>query len=178
MTQESFDRLLNWLDPDRELAGKRYEEIRFKLIKIFVRRECQIAEELADETINRVAKRLLDIEENYVGDRALYFYGVAYNVFLEYVKKKPEPLPIPDPDPPDIIERNLECLRKCMEHLTTRNRELIQTYFGDEKGAKIARRKTLADEMNISLNTLRMRAHRIKATLRDCVLNCIKQSEA
>lgn len=178
LTQESFDKLLNWLDPDRDLAGKKYEDIRFKLIKIFVRRECPIAEELADETINRVARKLVDIEETYVGDRALYFYGVAYNIFHEYVKKKPAPLPMPEPDPPDLIERNLECLRECMEYLPLRDRNLIQTYFSEDKGAKIAIRKKLADEMNISLNTLRMRAHRIKASLRDCVMSCIKQAEA
>jgi len=181
LTQESFDRLLNWLDPDREQAGKKYEEIRFKLIKIFVRRGCPIAEELTDETINRVARKLPEIEQDYVGDRARYFFGVAYKVLHEYLKdlkKRPNPLPMPEPDPPEVIEKNLECLRKCMEPLTARNRELIQTYFSEEKSAKIAQRKELADSLGVSVNTLRMRAHRIKASLRDCVLKCLKQAEA
>src|SRR5947209_6617862 len=37
---DSFDRLLAWLNPDREQAGQRYEEIRRRLIKIFARRGC------------------------------------------------------------------------------------------------------------------------------------------
>jgi len=33
LTQEAFDRLLGWLDPDRESAGEKYEAIRLRLIK-------------------------------------------------------------------------------------------------------------------------------------------------
>jgi hypothetical protein len=38
LTQELFDPLLDWLDPDRERAGHKYETIRLKLIKIFTSR--------------------------------------------------------------------------------------------------------------------------------------------
>ncbi|HEY0083559.1 MAG TPA: hypothetical protein VGB61_12265, partial [Pyrinomonadaceae bacterium] len=54
LTQEGFERLLTWLSPDREQAGKKYEEIRQSLIKIFVWRGVHEAEDLADETITRV----------------------------------------------------------------------------------------------------------------------------
>ena len=77
LTQENFDQLLAWLDPNREQAGRRYEDIRRKLVKIFVSRGCIIAEELADETINRVAMKVHEIVDTYTGDPALYFYGVA-----------------------------------------------------------------------------------------------------
>ena len=48
--------LLEWLDPNLDLAGEKYEEIRRGLIKIFGYRGCSDAEGLADETINRVAR--------------------------------------------------------------------------------------------------------------------------
>ena len=56
LTQEDFDRLLRWLDANLEAAGKEYEAIRQRLIKIFARRGCSEAEDLADETINRVTE--------------------------------------------------------------------------------------------------------------------------
>lgn len=55
-----FEQLLAWLDEDRELAGKKYEEIRFRLINLFIARGCRISEELADKTIDRVARKVKD----------------------------------------------------------------------------------------------------------------------
>src|SRR6478672_10875246 len=77
LTQESFDALLDWLDPHREQAGQKYEDIRRRLIKLFVCRGCPEPEDLADETINRVIKKLKEIESGFTGDKARYFYGVA-----------------------------------------------------------------------------------------------------
>jgi hypothetical protein len=86
--QESFDRLLAWLDGNNELAKKKYENLRYSLIKMFTSRGCIDAEELADETINRVARQVKTVGGNYVGDPAYYFYGVAKKVYLEYLKGK------------------------------------------------------------------------------------------
>jgi hypothetical protein len=40
LTQELFDTLLGWLDPDRERAGDKYETVRIRLIKVFTCRGC------------------------------------------------------------------------------------------------------------------------------------------
>ena len=58
LSQEDFDALLAWLDPEREQAGLKYEQIRGSLIKIFTGRGCTDPEELADETINRVTAKI------------------------------------------------------------------------------------------------------------------------
>lgn len=73
---EEFEKLLLWLDRDRESAGRAYEQIRLRLIKIFYARKCSVAEELADETIDRVAKKAASLLESYKGEPALYFYAV------------------------------------------------------------------------------------------------------
>ena len=62
LRQDEFDRLLTWLDPDPERAGSMYEKIRWRLIAILAARGCRVPEELADETIDRVARRVADIE--------------------------------------------------------------------------------------------------------------------
>src|SRR5437762_13444185 len=86
LRQNDFDRLLTWLDSDPERAGEIYEKIRWRLIAILASRGCRVPEELADETIDRVARRVADIEGTYRGDKAIYFLGVFNNVHYVYVK--------------------------------------------------------------------------------------------
>ena len=176
LNQDAFDRLLTWLDSDRERAGEKYEEIRQKLIKIFVRRGCTIAEDLSDEVINRVSRRVEEIAESYVGDPALYFYGVAQNLYFEYVKKRPDPKPLPIPDPPD--EQRHKCLDQCIGLLDSESQEIVLQYYQRETRSKIDHRKQLADRFGMTLNALRMRVHRIKATLQKCVPDCLNAAEA
>lgn len=177
LTEEAFNNLLDWLDKDRDRAGEKYERIRGELIRVFARRGCPIAEELTDETINRVTRKALEVAQDYVGDPSLYFYGVAKNVFKEYSKKQGAILPMPPPDPPEEKERRLACLDKCMDELDAESRDLILDYFRDEKRAKIERRKQLARRLGVTLNTLRMRAHRVKLTLQQCVSDCLRQKQ-
>jgi DNA-directed RNA polymerase specialized sigma24 family protein len=175
ITQDAFDKFLAWLDPNREQAGAKYEDIRRRLIKIFACRGCAASEDLADETINRVIRKMQDLADSYTGEPALYFYGVARNVHLEHVKKNPAPLPLPPSDPPEQKEREYECLERCMKVLTPGNRELMLEYYKEEKHAKIVHRRELATRLGVAVNALRIRAYRIRAGLQGCVENCLHQ---
>lgn len=181
LTGESFDLLLAWLDSDRELAGEKYEQIRRGLIKIFVCRGCRDAEDLADETINRVSSRLNEIEPNFIGkfeEKVRYFYGVAKKVQLESQRTKPSPPPpLPQQDTIEI-EREYDCLEKCMQQLPPGNRELVLNYYHEEKRAKIDHRRKLAEQLGIAVNALRIRAHRIRHALEECVRNCVSEATA
>jgi DNA-directed RNA polymerase specialized sigma24 family protein len=178
LTQELFDELLSWLNPDREQAGQEYEEIRRRLIKLFTCRQCHEPEDLADETINRVANKVKEIKGHFEGPRAPYFYAVANKVHLEYLRRKPEPIPPPRPQNSENIELEYDCLERCIERQTAANRKLVVEYYRGEKRAKIEHRRILAEQYGIALNALRIRAHRIRATLQDCVENCISQATA
>jgi DNA-directed RNA polymerase specialized sigma24 family protein len=171
---EAFDRLLEWLHPDKEKAGPTYEQIRRKLIKVFTSRCCDCPEELADETIDRVAAKVDQVAGGYQGDPALYFYGVARNVCREYrkVKKLPERLPLPpEPEP---IRPELDCLEECMEHLLPKNRELILDYYQGDRRSKIAHRKELASRYHLDMNALRIRIYRIRSVLSECTASCLQ----
>jgi RNA polymerase sigma factor (sigma-70 family) len=189
LTQEAFDKLLDWLDPDRDVAGRKYEAIRLRLIKIFTCRGCSEAEDLADETINRVAARVSEIASSYQGEPAAYFYGVAQKVYLEYIRRcKTRQAEVPADSPIinittssegiEDIELEYECLEDCLEHLPTSNRKLVLEYYQQERKAKIDHRKLLAEEMGIALNALRIRAHRIRRALEECVHLCLEQEPA
>src|SRR5262245_31369939 len=175
LTQESLDSLLDWLSGDRETAGREYEKIRVRLIKIFVCRGCRVPEELADETINRVARKVKDIAGNYEGDPSFYFYAVAQRVYLEYSKTKPSVLPVTAaPDDHDDFHRRLDCLDRCLEGLSSESREIILSYYGTEEASKKEARRTLAMKLGIGANALWIRAHRIRNNLRRSMEECLR----
>jgi len=190
ITQQEFDRLLNWLDADRDSAGSKYQNIRIRLIKIFTCRGCCEADDLADETINRVTAKLGEIAESYSGDPALYFYGVAQKVHLEYLRKTPLIQESSEAgvelggktawpsEPVDDVEQEYACLEQCMDRLPEENRRLVLEYYQEEKRAKIDHRKILADQLGIAVNALRIRAHRIRLQLQQCVMNCVEEKPA
>jgi len=190
LTQEAFDALLSWLEADREVAARKYETIRQRLGKIFVCRGCAEAEDLADETINRVATRLPNIAAEYVGDPAAYFYAVAHKIHQEYLRKlKARPADVPIEEAKDQseprtdsmgedIEIEYECLEQCLERLPTSKRDLVLQYYQQEKQAKIDDHKRLASELGIAVNALRIRAHRIRRALEMCVHGCVEQQVA
>lgn len=173
LKQEDFDRLLAWLDDDRERAGAAYEKIRWRLITIFAARSCPIPEELADETIDRVARRVADIEATYVGDKLLYFLGVANNVHHEYLKRPTIKETAPVVEDVDEKEQTHHCLENCINSLPEDSGHLIRRYYAADRQAKIDLRKQLADELDISVNTLRARALRIREKLQACIEKCL-----
>ena len=176
VTQAAFDSLLSWLDPDRELAAAKYEQIRRRLIRLFTCRGRPDAEDLADETIDRVTLKAPEVAPGYVGDPSLYFYGVAQNVFLESLRRKPpQAPPPPPPDPAETEEAELEdrCLERCMGELAPGSRELLIEYYGDDGRAKIDHRKELAVRLGVAQNALRIRVHRHRMSLQECLRRCL-----
>jgi RNA polymerase sigma factor (sigma-70 family) len=178
VTQAAFDSLLSWLGPDRESAAEKYEQIRRRLIKLFTCRGRLDAEDLADETINRVTLKAPDLAREYVGDPSLYFYGVAHKVFMEVLRRRPQvPLP-PPPDPAEAeeAEREQECLDRCMAGLPGANRELLLDYYRDDGRAKIDHRKEMAARLGVAQNALRIRVHRIRAAVQECLRSCLAET--
>jgi len=175
-TPQAFDRLLRWLDPDRDKAGARYEKIRHRLIRIFACKGCHDAEDLADHALDVVLAKTDWLIDNYDGNPELYFYAVAKKIFLEQLKKKPPPTPPPPPDKTEI-ERHFTCLEQCLQRELTRpEQDLVLRYFENERQERIRLRKQLADELGISLNALRIRICHLLARLRPCIQKCLRQS--
>jgi RNA polymerase sigma factor (sigma-70 family) len=176
MSRESFEGLLDWLDPDRDQAGVKYEQIRGGLINYFTFRAPCDAEDLADETINRVISRLPAIKNQVNGESSRYFYGVARKVHLEYLRRKtPQPRSEPVVDS-ERVEIEHQCLEQCMRKLSDENRELVLRYYQADGRKKIEERKLLAEELGIAPNALRIRAYRIRAALQKCLEKCVEDA--
>jgi DNA-directed RNA polymerase specialized sigma24 family protein len=180
--QEDLDRLLNWLDADSEQAGAIYEKIRWRLIAILASRGCRVPEELADETIDRVARRVVDIQATYIGDKAIYFLGVMNNVHHEYLKQpQVSEFSVFNHDPgakddarEEAKEKTYGCLEKCLNRLAPNSKQMIEQYYAQDKRAKVDLRKRIAVELGISISTLRLRALRIREKLQACIDQCLE----
>jgi len=187
MPREAFDDLLTWLDPNREVAISTYMDLRFALSRIFLWNQCADPQGMTDETFDRVARKLPKLKETFEGDPKLFFYGVANNLIKEYRKKiksfsplefiepSVNPLQEAEEECPDLRE---ECLYMCLGKLTTEKRRLILDYYSKEKQAKIIHRAKMARELGVSLEALRVRMLRIRATLLKCIEACLDEMES
>jgi DNA-directed RNA polymerase specialized sigma24 family protein len=184
LTPEGFETLLSQLDPERERAGEMYETIRSKLVRLFEWRGCASPEDLADETINRVARRLAEGVELRSNDPYGYFCGVAHLVYKEVLRRAQRdnralasgewpPPPAEEEEPSDA---RLDCLRRCLAQLPPDQRDLVLRYHhgkSDQGESNIRNRQQLAHEAGIPMNALRIRVHRVRRRLEACVHACL-----
>lgn len=178
--EENFDALLRWLDADRARAGAKHEQIRDSLINIFSWRGFRNADELAEETIARVSRKVEEIAKDYKGDPARYFYAVAKKIFLEAYKREQrirfvpiEPNDFPTDGPSSNEDRpDLDCLDECLKQLSPADRDLVLLYYQQEQ-PKISKRKELARSLGLSQNSVRIKVFRIRQTLQSCIEDCL-----
>jgi DNA-directed RNA polymerase specialized sigma24 family protein len=190
----AFSRLLEWLDDGVDSQGETYLEMRRRLVSYFDRRNRPSADELADETLNRIGKTLEKDGAIATTPPARYCYVVARFILLEDVRREqryvrghgpgrtdPEAwagrgITLTDPDPDLGREQRLECLDRCLEALDPAQRAFIVEYYRDAGQQKIARRRDMARRFGITMNALGIRASRIRAALGARVEACCRES--
>ena len=189
LTPVAFQALLTWLDDGADTQGESYLEMRRRLVWYFDRRNRQSPDELADETLNRVAKALEEGGDILIKPPARYCYVVARFILLEDLRRR-EHLHVRLDEPrggevaatsgaPELLsddaalrERRLACLDRCLARLKPDQRELILDYYRDTRREKIERRRAMAARLGISMNALAVRACRIRDQLESCVGAC------
>jgi len=180
-----LETLLRLLDPDRDQAGEKYEHLRRRLIKFFEWNSCFPAEDLADETLERLTQKTGEVE---IHDVTGFAWGIAKNVRLETHKVtsrtvslsdlsgREEALPATEDHEKNIhekmlLERRLRCLSLCLQRLPERDRELFLAYH-NVKGEHLQYRQGLAKRLGITLGALRVRVNRLREGLEKCVGKC------
>ena len=189
LTQRALRRLISWLDEGAGSEGGKYLEMRQRLVAYFDRKNCATPDELADETLNRVARRLEEEGAIESETPARYCYIVARFVFMEHLRaaQKGNALredlrrqshglaPFEADEDKEAKEKLLNCLERCMGKLEMLNREIITRYYIGKERVKIENRRALAAELGITMNALSIRACRIRDKLEDCVRRCAGQ---
>ena len=188
LTESAFQRLLGWLDEGADSDGQKYLEMRRRLVAYFDRKNCSTPDELADETLNRVARRLEEEGAIETDAPARYCYTLARHLFMEHLRgaRRSDALieemrrqsrggEMPESgadDDSEIREKMLSCLEQCTAKLETLNREIITRYYTGKERVKIENRRALAEELGVTANALRIRACRIRDRLEECVRRC------
>jgi DNA-directed RNA polymerase specialized sigma24 family protein len=185
-TQEGFRQFLSWLDEGVASGGEKYIEMRRRLALYFDRKNCPAPDELADETLNRVASKLQEKGAITNLSPAHYCYIVAKFVFLEYLRRT-EHEPVSFAQLPasshladgsafpratassEGTEELVDSLEHCLNRLESTDRELILEYYRGDGRVKIESRRRLAERMGLSSNALSIRACRIRNKVEECV---------
>lgn len=176
---EDFEVFLNWLASEPDEACKKYEEIRRRLVKVFVCRGCSDPEYLADETIDRVVGKVKEIKDSYVGDAPIkYIYGVARNIYLEFVRQNQKAqiaLNLIRPSPALTESSESFCLNYCLEELPGEQTQLFLDYYQNDDQSKIQTRRELAAKLALDVNALRVKIHRVRQSLQNCLAQCLSK---
>jgi len=184
LTSQAFIRLLERLGGDEDEAAQNYEDLRHTLIRSFEWRGAPFPEEHADETFNRLARKLDEGVE--IRNVSEYAYSVARLVWLEALKgdhKRNTPLDEIQHEPVAIDtlsekaekEVRLNCLDDCLDALPPDSRDLIMEYYVDEKRGRIDRRRDLAQRLGLRRDALANRSQRLRDKLEQCVTRCLKK---
>ena len=184
---EHLEALLRRLAPHRDDAGIKYVQLRQRLIAVFANRGCLNPGELADETLDRVGRKLAQESGGHEGeDPAPFVFKVAFNIAresfrrprLETLSSEAEQHDAPAVrESSDDAEREQRCLDRCLGRLSAEDRILVLTYYQDERRAKIRQRALLARERRLSANALRIRIWRLTRSLRECSTACLEMAK-
>jgi len=164
LDRQGLDALLQALEPDRELAGLKYEELRRRLINLFTWEQCEAADDLADDTLNRLARKVM--EGTVIPNLDRYAFGIARLLMQEEGRRKRNRqslvLEVQDGTERSANWDSLDAMDQCLAALPQDRRELIERYYVEDRAA-------LARAFGISVNALRNRAMRIREELLKCV---------
>lgn len=182
VSKAAFDSLLAALSEDPDQAGLEYLALRRSLVTFFEVRKILVAEDAADDVLNRLAEKL-GAGERFDNPRT-YALGIARFAVREYLRSREtavgDDLPEQTFDVRDHAdeekERRLTCLDECLGVLPPESRELIVDYYRGDGAEKIAHRKAIATRLGIDPTALRNRAVRVRAKLEDCVRHCTDQN--
>ncbi len=178
ITAAALARLLERLAPDPDRAAREYERLRRTLVRFFDWRGTWPPDECADETIDRLARKL---ESTAVEDVFEYARGIARLVVLERGRA-----PVPArldvdvsiaPAPRDEAgERLRDCFDACLDRFPADSRSLVVGYYQGERTTRIENRRTIAAQLGLSDNALRSRVQRLRDRLEACVRECVARS--
>lgn len=182
LDREALEGLLRLLDPDPARAAREFAKLRQRLTRLFECRGARFPEDLVDETISRVARRLAEGVEIHSDDPYRYFCGVANLVFKEVLRERRrdrklhDPANWPDASLPedDPEDPRMDLLQECLDALPPDQRELVLDYHQGEGRNRIDNRRRIADRLGVPLNALRIRVHRIRVKLEECVRNRVR----
>jgi DNA-directed RNA polymerase specialized sigma24 family protein len=184
LNRGALEGLLSALHEDQTRAAQEYERLRRRLIVFFSGRRGPEPEESADETLDRLSRRIDEGEP--IADVTRYAYGVARLVLSESFKRARRrgrlltdmalssvPARWDDSARTLASDPGVECIRRCAASLSPEDRDLILHYYESGGRDRQEERKALAVRLGLSPVALRLRAFRIRRVLETCTRDCL-----
>jgi DNA-directed RNA polymerase specialized sigma24 family protein len=172
-----FEQLLARLALSREEAGREYEALRSRLIRLFEGRRTADPEGAADDTLDRLARRVA--EGVAVNEPAAYVLGIARLVALEHGRRDRRTSPLaPDHARSELrsapdADRREPCLDRCLATIDAAARAALLEYYSADGRDRIEIRRRLAGRLAVTPTGLRLRMFRLRQDLEACVRACM-----
>lgn len=172
----TFDQLLALLHPDREQAAEEYRRLHERLTRYFDWNGGEDPPALADQTLDRIERRIArSEEEGAIQNVTAFALGVARLLLKEDARKRKSASEagqlwnsLTQDSASEEEERMDAALHDCLAQLPVERRRLIESYY--EHGENKARsHEKLAMRYGITVNALRTRALRIRKELEAAV---------
>ena len=173
LTQETFKGLLRSLHMEEEAAVERYRRLHGRLVLFFMRHRSYHPEDLADQVVNRLARKLS--EGLSIGNIEAFALGMARlvvreeqtrslrerNCYLELCRNE------------SVVQRTFnerensyQWMENQLATLPVSQRSMLERYHEGDGIRRIRERQKLAEEMGLSIGTLRKRIFDLQAMLR------------
>jgi DNA-directed RNA polymerase specialized sigma24 family protein len=185
-TAEDLRRLLARLDPDPHRAWALYDQLRRKLTLFFECSRGWDALALAEEVLDRLARK----DEAYeIRNAAEFAFGVARNLRKEALRRSATTFVTSDlimlEDPKGRMEsleatvlnkiegeKRQGCISECLQSWDEQDRRLLLEYYPMDASDLEATRLRIAGVLQIKIGALRTRMCRLREKLQTCFEDC------
>jgi hypothetical protein len=173
--REGLKSLLAALGDSPAAAGQHYEQLRAKLIFFFTRKALDGPEDLTDEVLDRIGRRLSEGLAMVSVDA--FALGVARHVAQEQtpIRNRVETVDpiffhnVPAVSTTSREDERIVYLERCLRRLPSFDSQLLKGYYLSDGGSAIRARRNMAERLGVSPGTLRQKVFLIRRRLLECV---------
>jgi DNA-directed RNA polymerase specialized sigma24 family protein len=177
LQSSEFEALIQALGATPELAAPAYQQLHTRLVRLFRLNNASDPESLADEALDRLARRIVANEAGQLSSPQAFAVGIARHLLQEDARQQQRAEVTANtwtslsPDGREEEEDRLDALDRCLDRMRPEQAELLRSYYRWTGKAKIEHHRQLAQSLGLNLNALRTRLMRARAVLERCMHN-------
>lgn len=174
MQVEAFQALLRAFDADPDKAGQQYRRLHQRLVRFFSLHPVTDPYFLADEAMDRLARRIAASPAD-VESPSAFVFGIARHVLQEDRRLHLREGEIASEWTSKIARSSaaddalLTRIEHCLAMMKKEQRDLLLAYYRSSGREKIEHHRELAASLGLTLNALRNRLMRARKELDNCV---------
>jgi DNA-directed RNA polymerase specialized sigma24 family protein len=175
MQRDHLDALLQMLDADPERAAVGYRQLHQRLVRFFRLNNASDPGALADEALDRLARRTTAAPMVEIKSPQSFALGIARHLLQEDARSRRRESEAASEWASFTVadkghrEELLDALEQCMAEMREDQRQLLSSYYQWTGRDKIEHHRRVAEELGVTLNTLRNRLMRARTILDKCI---------